>query len=361
MKLPEIRRRIDTVDRDLMGLLEERMQLALRARRHKTAIVDPRREREVLQTPQRLDLAVLEPEFAQQLLHSLIQESKRLQGQQRQLVAYQGESGAYSEVAAKRLAPRGSPLPCASFAEVFQAVEEGTFDLGIVPVENSSEGAVTEVNQLLVHTPLHIVGEVYVPVRHCLLVPTGAGGDPIQVVYSHPQALAQCRSYIRGLGLQPRPYYNTAGAARMVARRKPLATAAIASRLCADRYDLDVVRQGIEDYPANATRFVMLASQALQSTGDKCSILLDTSHRSGQLHDALRPLAQAGVNLTRIASMPVRSQPGRYRFLLDLEGCDRDEAVAAALASMRTDGHSLRVLGCYPSHRSDRVGEEDAP
>ena len=166
MNLDDIRRKIDKIDRELLVLLQERMGLAIQSKKFKTTIADPKREEVVLARAERMNLALVERTFAQQLLGTIIEESKRLQEENRKLVAFQGEHGAYGEVASRSLVPGGAYIPCLEFVDVFRGVEEGYFDLGVVPVENSLEGAVTQVNDLLTTTGLHVIHEVKVPVNH---------------------------------------------------------------------------------------------------------------------------------------------------------------------------------------------------
>ena len=157
MKLDDLRRKIDKIDRELLVLLQERMGLALQSKKFKDKIVDTKREEVVLARAERMNLALVEHSFARQLLGTIIEESRRLQEENRQMVAFQGEHGAYGEVASRRLVPDGAYIPCMEFVDVFEGVANGHFELGVVPVENSLEGAVTQVNDLLTTTNLHVV------------------------------------------------------------------------------------------------------------------------------------------------------------------------------------------------------------
>jgi prephenate dehydratase len=351
MKLDEIRRKIDKIDRELLVLLQERMGLAIQAKKFKTKVADPKREKVVLARAERMNLALVEQSFARQLLGAIIEESKRLQKENRRLVAFQGEHGAYGEVASRTLVPGGAYIPCLEFVDVFTGVEEGYFDLGVVPVENSLEGAVTQVNDLLTTTGLHVINEVKVPVNHCLLAPQESNLNEIRVVYSHPQALAQCNRFLLERRIEPRPYYDTAGAAKMLARENPRAAAAIASALCAELYDLDIISKGIEDGPSNHTRFLLLSREPFGGCGGKTSIIFATAHEAGQLFKVLRLFAEAGINLTRIASMPLRSDPGNYSFFLDFEGDTKDPQVADVMIRLEEMAIHMKCLGSYPAHK----------
>lgn len=349
MKLEEIRRKIDKIDRELLVLLQERMGLALRSKKFKSTVADPKREEAVLARAERMSLDLLERSFARQLLRTIIAESKRIQEGNRQLVSFQGEHGAYGEVASRSLVPGGAYIPCMEFVDVFRGVEEGHFDLGVVPVENSLEGAVTQVNDLLTTTGLHVIGEAKVPVNHCLLAPQENDLNRIRVVYSHPQALAQCQLFLRRHQLEARPYYDTAGAAKMLARENPRAAAAIASSLCAELYDLDILEQGIEDGAANHTRFLLLSREPYSGRGEKTSLIFSTAHEAGQLYRVLKEFAESQINLTRIASMPIRSDPGNYNFFLDFEGDLRDDKVVAVMQALDKMGVNVKNLGSYPA------------
>ncbi len=234
MKLEGLRNKIDKIDRELLVLLQERMGLALRSRKFQESVGDPKQEEDSLDRMNRLNLDLVKSSFSRQLLKTIIDESKRLQDEDRRLVAFQGEHGAYGEVASRGLVPAGAYIPCLEFIDVFHGVEAGDFDLGVVPVENSLEGAVTQVNDLLTTTDLKVIGETKVAVNHCLLATEETDYREIRVVYSHPQALAQCRDFLMRNKLEARPFYDTAGAAKMLARENPKAAAAIASALWAE-------------------------------------------------------------------------------------------------------------------------------
>ena len=351
MKLEDIRGKIDKIDRELLVLLQERMGLALRSKKFKKSVADPDREAEMLARVERMNLDLVERSFTRQLLKTIIRESKRLQEEDRPLVAFQGEHGAYGEVAARHLVPGSAYIPCMEFVDVFRGVEEGHLDLGVVPVENSLEGAVTQVNDLLTTTSLKVIGEIKVPVNHCLLATEATDYREIRLVYSHPQALAQCRGFLMRNHLEARPYYDTAGAAKMLARENPKAAAAIASALSAELYDLEIIKESIEDGPSNSTRFLLLSRDQSTNGGEKTSIIFATPHEAGKLYGVLRLFADAHINLTRIASMPLRSDPGNYSFFLDFEGSDKDEKIAGVIQKMAELTISMKFLGSYPADK----------
>ncbi len=347
-ELKRLRRKIDEIDLELLTLLEERMELGLRTASLKRAPMDPGREASVLARAKQSSLALVQEEFAGGIFAAIMAESRRLQSEGHALAAFQGEHGAYGEIAARALVPGAACVPCMEFEDVFQGVRNGFFEWGVVPVENSLEGPVSHVSSLLPDSGLHVRGEAVVPIHHCLLAAPEVDHQELRVVYSHPMALGQCRGFFSRNRLEPRPFYDTAGAARMLSREKPRGAAAVASALAAHLYGLQVIEEDIEDEPSNATRFLLL-SRELGAGGDKCSVVFTTRHTSGQLHAALELFAAAGVNLTRIASMPRRSDPGSYAFFLDFEGRDSDPAVRRALAALEERSPFYRFLGCYPS------------
>jgi prephenate dehydratase/chorismate mutase len=352
MDLKEIRKSIDATDYEIVKLLNRRMEYALRLKRLKSAIAEPSREDEVLSHVLSYSHNVVEPDFVGQLYKAIMGESRRIQEKGLRLVGFQGEHGAYSEVAAYSYGPSLVPIPCPSFHEVFKEVESGQLDCGIVPVENSLEGAVNEVNDLLVGTHLRIIGEATIPVHHSLLALPEQDYRDLRTVYSHPQALGQCRGFIARHKLEARPFYDTAGSAIMLREQKPPATAVIASKLCAELYHLEILKENIEDSDSNKTRFVILSREAGAEDGDKCSIIFSVTHRPGGLFSVLKILSDVGINMTRIESRPLRNDPGSYAFFVDLEGSDRDTRVASALEAIQTSSTSYKFLGCYKEEKA---------
>ena len=366
MKLEELRKRVDLIDGEIVKLLGVRMELALRTGKHKDGIADPKREESVFSNVKKHSVGLVRPEFSEVLFKEIISESKKTQDKHPVLVAFQGEHGAFGEMAIRAFFPSAVPISCHEFEDVFTGVENGSFDFGMVPVENSIEGAVTQVNDLLVETGLKIVGEVRVPVHHCLLTLPEADYREIKVAYSHPQALSQCRGFLQRNKLEARPFYDTAGAAMMLSEDRPRAASAIASRLCAELYGLEILKENVEDHKSNSTRFLVLArkedadEKAISSgkgpsgkKGDKCSIIFSTEHKAGALFCVLKVFSDASLNLTRIESRPIKSDPGKYAFLLDFEGSDQDEKSAAALSKVEKMAQFYKYLGCYPSWKQE--------
>lgn len=349
MDLNEIRNKIDKIDRELMGLIEERFEYSIRSRKFKTAVNDPEREKQVISNIKNMHFDLIKNELRENFIKELIKEGKLLQSENKGLVAFQGEHGAYGEVASRKLMPDSFYIPCVEFIDVFKGVSEGYFDFGVVPVENSLEGSVTEPNEILVNTDLNVIGEINIRINHCLLAPQGSDHRMIKMVYSHPQALAQCRGFISRNKLEPRPFYDTAGSAKMISREKPFGAAAIASELAAELYDLMIIKSAIEDQETNYTRFLILSEKPYTGEGNKCSIVFATKHESGKLFNILKLFAESNVNLTRISSAPRRDDPGNYNFFCDFEGSDKDEKIKKILEKIKKNAVHLNFLGCYPS------------
>jgi len=352
MNLEDIRLKIDETDFELLKLIEERMEWALRTRRLKTAAADPEREKEVLENAADAGMHLLRPGFNRELFERILTESRLLQDRNLLLVGFQGEHGAFGEEAARAYFPDQATLPHPEFEDVFGGTEEGALDFGVVPVENTLGGAVTRINELLFKTSLHVVGEINVRVRHCLLAPPGTDPKDIKAVYSHPQALAQCQGFLRRNNLEARPFYDTAGAARMLFKDRPQAAAAIAGELCADLYHLEIIKSGIEDRETNVTRFLVLGREPLREGGNKCSIVFTAAHEAGSLYRVLRIFAEAGINLCRIESFPWPEDPSGYAFFLDFHGSPDDPIVAEALERLKTAARTARLLGCYKEART---------
>ncbi len=266
-------------------------------------------------------------------------------------IAFQGTEGAYSEEALLRVFPEATPLGFPTFHQVFAAVEKGEAELGVVPVENTTAGSINQTYDLLLESDLHVIGEIIHRVEHCLLAPKGVGLKELKAVKSHPQALAQCDGFLARMGLTPIPVFDTAGAAKALAENPEPGVGAIASRRAGELYGLEVLAEGIEDYPHNYTRFFIIGrEEAPRGEGPyKTSIVFAVRHRPGGLLEALQVFAEAGVNLTKLESRPRRDKPFSYLFYLDLEGHVEDPGPAQALLTLLRRVAFLKVLGSYPA------------
>lgn len=264
-------------------------------------------------------------------------------------VAFQGERGAYGEMATLQYFPRASLLPKKSFQDVFDAAEGGGAGYAVVPVENSIEGSVNEIYDLLLQTGMGVIGEVYQGVRHCLIANKGA--KKIKYVHSHPQALAQCRNYLLKKGLEPVPAYDTAGAVKMIKEKKMLDSAAIASKRAAELYKMKILDEDIQDRKNNYTRFLVLSPKKAKSDAKagkyKTSMIFSVKHVPGALFGIVGEFAIRRINLTKIESRPTKETPWEYNFYVDFEGHERDRAVQDALGSIRPKTSYLKILGSY--------------
>jgi prephenate dehydratase/chorismate mutase/prephenate dehydratase len=349
MDLEKIREHIDHIDHEIIKLLNERMELGLRAKKFKRTIYDGERESRVLEqlTKYSQSHSVIREDFVEKLFTEIMQESRKHQKIKRSLIGFQGEHGAFGEAAARYYDPDLITIPCVEFIDVFEGVTNGNLDLGIVPVENSLGGAITQVNELLIGTDLLAVSAVKLRINHCLLKLPEANYRDIRVVYSHPQALSQCREFLSRHKHEARPFYDTAGAAKMLAKEKPNMTAVIASKLCAELYNLEVIKENIQDHQDNFTRFLVLAKKENKQPGNKCSIIFCTPHKAGTLFAVLKIFADARINLTRIESLPYRDDPGNYAFFLDFQSNDIHTDVDRILKIVKQKTMMLKYLGCY--------------
>lgn len=275
-------------------------------------------------------------------------------------MAYQGSAGAYSEECAAMLFPAGELVGQRTFAAAFDDLRQGRVGAAVLPVENSTAGAVNDVYDLLLgHEDLEVVGEAILPVRHCLLGLPGSTLGGIRAARSHPQALAQSEAFLRANAIEPREAYDTAGATDEVREAGDPSVAAVASRRAGERAGLIVLAADIQTVADNSTRFFVLARSgdarvqsamsATHRSGDaKTSLVFATDDRPGALVRALQPFATAGVNLAKIESRPSRDRPWTYVFYVDIHGDVAASPAREAIALLRTCCTWVRVLGTYP-------------
>jgi prephenate dehydratase len=264
------------------------------------------------------------------------------------VVAYQGEAGAYGEEGALALFPDADHRPLPSIRTVFEAVEVGRAACGLVPMDNSQAGSINETYDLFLRHGLHLVGETVVRVDHALIALTGSTIDELREVVSHPQAIAQCEEFLSALEVNVRAEYNTAGAAKRIAEEGLERTAAIASRRAAELYGLEVLAERIQTYPDNYTRFGALSrSPTPLGDPDKSSLVFGVGHVAGSLYRCLGAFAERHLNLTKLESRPRPGRPWEYVFYADVEApADRPEMVEA-LAAVSEHATFTRLLGTY--------------
>ncbi|NTU63606.1 MAG: prephenate dehydratase [Chloroflexi bacterium] len=264
-------------------------------------------------------------------------------------VAFQGERGAYSEAAALEYFGNSiEPIACPTFDEVFEKVEGGAVDHGIVPVENSLGGSIHRNYDLFMRHQLHLIGEKIFRVRHCLIGWPGAQLSDLTLIMSHPQALAQCEHYITRLGIQREVVYDTAGAVKILKDSGRRDHAAIASRRAAEFYEMQIIEESVEDDEANYTRFVVLACEPIvPQSPAKTSIVFTLKNQPGALFKALSVFALRDLDLTKIESRPLAGTPWDYLFYLDFIGSASDENARRALDHLSEYATTLRILGSY--------------
>lgn len=270
------------------------------------------------------------------------------------VVTFQGEPGAYANLAAREALPRMVAVPRTTFEDALAAVREREADMTIIPVENSLHGRITDIHHLLPEAGLHIVGEHFHRVRHQLLGIRGATLAGVTTVFSQEPALGQCRKLIREKRLAPRSWHDTAGAARHVAELGDPSAAAIASALAGELYGLDLLASNIEDEPHNVTRFLIMAREALQPEADGVPVITTFVFRvrnvPAALYKALGGFATNGVNMTKLESYQLGGSFQATQFYADIEGHPGQRNVRLALEEIQFFASSFTVLGVYPAH-----------
>jgi chorismate mutase/prephenate dehydratase len=353
--LTDLRQDIDAVDRELLALLNRRAALANEVGELKRAegspVFRPEREAQVINGLQAANPGPLKKANVATIWREIMSACRALEAPQR--VAYLGPAGTFSEQAAVQFF--GSSIehvPCLNFDEVFHAATSGAADFGVVPVENNTEGVVTRSLDLFLNSPLHIVGEISLLVRHHLLRQVDSL-DGIEAVYAHPQALAQCQGWLSTHlpNVERRAAASNAEGARLASTNP--AWAGIASDRAASEFGLHVVRHAIQDDAFNRTRFAVTCLpqvlSAPEASGRDCvSLIVSVPNRPGAVHDILVPLKQHGVSMTRFESRPARSGQWEYYFYIDVQGHPSQPHVAAALKDLQALCAFYKVLGTYP-------------
>ncbi len=353
-KLKPLRDRIDAIDAQLIALLNQRAAVALEVgevKKHFNApVFRPERELQVIARLQDMSDGPLAGEHISAIWREIMAASRSLE--QTLKAAFLGPVGTYSEQAMYEYFGQSiEGLPCPSIDEVFRSVEAGAAEFGVVPVENSSEGAVSRTLDLLLQTQLVIGGELALPIHHNLLTLSGnlAG---VTRVCAHPQALAQCQRWLttHAPQLERQAVSSNAEAARLAAENPSIA--AIAGDRAAAHYGLQIASALIQDDPHNRTRFVMIGKDAAGPSGkDQTSLIVSVKNEPGAVYKLLEPLARHGVSMTRFESRPARVGTWEYYFYIDFEGHRDEPEVAAALDELGRKAAFLKVLGSYPRAR----------
>lgn len=264
-------------------------------------------------------------------------------------VAFQGEAGAYSEQAVFNYFGQVEAQPCESFDAVFDAVVSNQCEAALIPIENSLAGSIHQNYDLLLRHNLHIVGEHFLRVQHCLIAMPGVKKEDIKKAISHPQALGQCAAYLRSYGIKAEQVYDTAGSVKMLKESGARDTAAIASRRAAELYGMQILEEGIEDNSENYTRFLAIQHEARIPEGEsKTSIVFTLKNVPGALFKALSVFALRDIDLTKIESRPLQGSPWEYLFYIDFVGATHEEISKRALDHLGEYAVMMRLLGSYP-------------
>jgi chorismate mutase/prephenate dehydratase len=350
-RIKDLRQKIDRVDEQILRLLNERAEIVLEVGKMKSEarsnFYDPKRESEILHRLISRNVGPFPDLAISPVFHEIISACRSLEVKLD--VVYLGPEATNTHMAC--LDHFGSSIramPKDNIPDVFEAVERGEASHGVVPIENSTEGSVNRTLDMFIESEVKICGEIMMRVSHDLLSSEGRP-EGIRKIYSHPQALGQCKKWLRK-NLPSIPLIetvSTAKAAQMAAEDS--SAGAIASSLASRLYGLKVVKSQIEDYFHNYTRFLVLGRQSAERTGrDKTSILFSISHAPGTLYQALMHFSQRGINLTKIESRPVRDRAWEYVFFIDFEGHIKDEPIMELLTELEKKIPFLKVLGSYP-------------
>ncbi len=373
--LTKCREEIDNIDRQLVELYEKRMEVSEKVAAYKIAtgkrVLDKERERQKLEAVQAMAGNDFNKHGVKELFEQIMTMSRKKQyqlitesGSMNRLpfievdslvkkgirVVYQGAQGSYSEAAMKKFFGEDiNNFSVDTFRDAMTAIEEGTADYAVLPIENSTAGIVSQIYDLLVEYENYIVGEQIIPIRHCLLAPAGATMDSIKTVYSHAQSLMQSEHF-----LSEHPQWrqesmqNNAFAAAKVAKEGDITQAAIASEYAAKTYGLQILQKGINQAENNSTRFIIVTNQKIfQKDASKISICLEISHESGSLYHILSHFIYNDLNMTKIESRPIEERNWEYRFFIDFEGNLNQSSVKNALRGLRDEAKNMRILGNY--------------
>jgi len=354
-EMDRIRSSIDSIDNDIARLLSKRAGLSKQVGRlkHENGMktYSPEREREIIDRLETLIEPPLERGMIEAVFNTIFSVSRSLQAVTR--IAYLGPVGTYSHEAAISVFPCDADLiPKASIDLIIEDVNAGRVDLGVVPVENSTEGIINQTLDLMVSSRLFVIREILLPIRHCLISKTDIG--KIRKVYSHPQPFAQCRLWLKK-NLPDAKTIDTAStseAAQIAVNEKN--TAAIASLNSARIYGLNIVASNINDYHDNITRFWIISKKMAEpSTGAKTSIIMALDNTPGALYNALGVFSSQGIDLTKIQSRPSRKGPWEYLFFIDFIGGLLEEKVVRTLDNLKSYTKEIIILGSYPEERGE--------
>ena len=353
-KLAELRKEIDAIDSELLRLFSARADVAARVAEAKQAAGEtgdyyrPEREAQILRRVMEKNPGPLADEEVARLFRELMSACLALEMPTK--VAYLGPEGTFTQAAAlKHFGGSSVTLPHSTLDQVFREVEAGAAHFGVVPIENSTEGVITHTHDRFVHSPLSICGEVELRIHHNLLAAQEVEKADIKRIYSHSQSFAQCRQWLdENLPHAERVDVTSNAEAARKAKAEP-GSAAIASYVAAQIYELEILSDNIEDCPDNTTRFLIIGSRSVPPSGnDKTSVMLSIKNQPGALFALLKPFQEKGIDLSRLESRPSRNLKWNYVFFVDFKGHIEDSAVSEILLELQEMGAELKVLGSYP-------------
>ena len=374
MDLLELRDKIDIIDSQIVSLYEQRMDICRQVAEYKIStgkkVFDKQREAEKLAKVKSLTQNDFNKHGIEELFEQIMSMSRKLQyrllaenGSLGKLpfigvdeleadsarVVFQGAEGSYSQAAmAKYFGDRIHSFHVDSFRDAMSAIDEGSADFAVLPIENSTAGIVNEIYDLLQEYENYIVGEQIMKIEHCLLGVPGARISDIKTVYSHPQSLMQSAKFLSNHDWKQISMQNNAFAARKVAEEGDVTQAAIAGEHAAEAYGLEILQRGINDSGDNSTRFIIVTNQKVfRKDANKISICFEVPHESGSLYHMLSHFIYNDLNLTKIESRPIEDRTWEYRFFVDFEGNLADSAVKNALRGLRDEARNMKILGNY--------------
>ena len=374
MDLLELRNELDGIDKQIVELYEKRMNVCGQVAEYKIEtgkrVFDKEREKQKLEAVRALTHNDFNAYGVTELFEQIMAMSRKLQYRllaehdsvgklsfskvdhfdtSKCRVVFQGAEGAYSQAAMIQYFGEGvNCFHVDTFRDAMLAIDEGSADFAVLPIENSSAGIVSEIYDLLVEFENYIVGEQIIPINHCLLGCAGTKISYIKTVYSHAQSLMQSAHYLQEKGWQQISMKNNAFAAQKVAEDKNPTEAAIASEYAAKVYGLEILEKGVNDLKENSTRFIIITNQKVFSKdASKISLCFEVNHESGALYHALSHLIYNGLNMTKIESRPLEGRNWEYRFFVDFEGNMEDSAVKNALRGLREETRNMKILGNY--------------
>ncbi len=374
MDLLDLRDRLDVIDAQIVELYEDRMDLCRQVAEYKIEngkkVFDKQRECEKIAKVKSLTHNEFNSHGIEELFEQIMSMSRKLQYQilaqygsmgklpfigvdeletGKARVVFQGAEGAYSQAAMmKYFGEEINSFHVDSFRDAMSAIDEGSADFAVLPIENSTAGIVNEIYDLLVEYENYIVGEQIIKIEHCLLGVPGAKVEDIKTVYSHPQSLMQSSKYLSAHDWQQISMQNNAFAAKKVADERDRTQAAIASEYAGKVYGLEVLKKGVNHSGTNSTRFIIVTNQKIfRKDAGKISICVELPHESGSLYHMLSHFIYNNLNMTKIESRPIEDRNWEYRFFIDFEGNLADSAVKNALRGLRDEARNMKILGNY--------------